>query len=93
MNVLNLLMKPWMATCRETRARLSDYLDNDLRPRTRRRVSRHLARCKHCQALLESLTRTLEQLRSLGSIEQGSPEPATVRVVIEQIEQERRSGP
>jgi anti-sigma factor RsiW len=88
--VLSLLMKPWMATCRETRERLSDYLDGDLGARTRRRVSRHLARCKHCQALLESLTRTLEQLRSLGSIDQGSPEPAVVRAVIERIEREER---
>jgi anti-sigma factor RsiW len=88
-NVLQLPMKPWMATCRETRARLSDYLDDDLRPRTRRRVSRHLARCKHCQALLESLTRTLEQLRSLGSIDQGTTEPATVRAIVERIERER----
>jgi anti-sigma factor RsiW len=87
--VLNLLMKPWMATCRETRERLSDYLDGDLGARTRRRVGRHLARCKHCQALLESLTRTLEQLRSLGSIDQGAAEPATVRAVIERIERER----
>jgi anti-sigma factor RsiW len=87
--VLNLLMKPWMATCRETRERLSDYLDGDLGARTRRRVGRHLARCKHCQALLESLTRTLEQLRSLGSIDQGTPAPATVRAVIERIERER----
>jgi anti-sigma factor RsiW len=87
--VLNLLMKPWMATCRETRERLSDYLDGDLGARTRRRVGRHLARCKHCQALLESLTRTLDQLRSLGSIDQGTTEPATVRAIVERIERER----
>jgi anti-sigma factor RsiW len=89
-NVLSLLMKPWMASCRETRDRLSDYLEGDLGPRTRRRISRHLARCMHCQALLQSLTRTLEQLRPLGSIDQGSPEPATVRAVIERIEREQR---
>jgi anti-sigma factor RsiW len=88
-HVLNLLMKPWMATCRETRERLSDYLDGDLGARTRRRVARHLARCKHCQALLESLTRTLAQLRSLGSVEQASPAPATVRAIVERIERER----
>jgi predicted anti-sigma-YlaC factor YlaD len=89
-NVLSLLMKPWMATCRETRDRLSDYLEGDLGARTRRRIGRHLARCKHCQALLQSLTRTLEQLRSLGSLDQGFPEPATVRAVIERIEREQR---
>ena len=83
-------MKPWVATCHETRDRLSDYLEGGLGERTRIRISRHLARCEHCRALLESLTRTLEQLRSLGDVEQGSQEPATVRVVIERIEQERR---
>jgi predicted anti-sigma-YlaC factor YlaD len=87
--VLDLLMKPWMATCRETRERLSDYLDGDLGERTGRRVGRHLARCKHCQALLESLARTLEQLRSLGTMEQGSPAPVTVRAIVERIERER----
>jgi predicted anti-sigma-YlaC factor YlaD len=83
-------MKPWVATCRETRARLSDYLDGDLGERTRTRISRHLARCEHCRALLESLTQTLEQFRSLGSIEQTPPAPATVRAVIERIEREGR---
>ena len=78
-------MKPWMATCGETRARMSDYIDGDLGSRTRHRVRRHLARCRHCQVVLESLTRTLEQLRTLGSIEPGSPEPATVRAVIDRI--------
>jgi anti-sigma factor RsiW len=88
--VLSLLMKPWMATCRETRERLSDYLDGDLGARSRRRVSRHLARCKHCRALLESLTRTLEQLRSLGTVEQSSPVPATVRAIVDRIERGER---
>jgi anti-sigma factor RsiW len=80
-------MKPWMASCRETRDRLSDYLDDELSARTRTRIRRHLSRCKRCQALLESLTRTLEQLRSLGSAEP-EPAPATVRAVVERIELE-----
>lgn len=90
MTVLSLLMKPWIATCRETRDRLSDYLEGDLGARTRTRIRGHLARCKHCHALLESLTRTLEQLRALGSIGPGPPEPATIRAVIERIERETR---
>jgi len=81
-------MKPWIATCRETRDRMSDYLEDDLGARTRTRIKRHLARCKHCQALFQSLSRTLEQLRCLGGIDQGAPEPATVRAVIERIERE-----
>lgn len=83
-------MKPWVATCGETRARLSDYLDDELGARTRRRVTRHLARCKHCHALLESLNRTLEQLRSLGDVEQVPAQPATVGIVVEWIVREGR---
>jgi predicted anti-sigma-YlaC factor YlaD len=88
--VLSLLMKPWVATCRETRARLSDYLDDDLGARTRVRIMRHLARCEHCRALLESLTHTLEQLRSLGTGDLASPTPATVRAIVERIEHDER---
>ena len=88
--MLNLLLKPWIATCRETRNHLSDYLDGDLDARTRTRVMRHLARCERCRAMLESLIRTLEQLRSLGSIEQVEPAPATVTSVLEQIRREGR---
>lgn len=84
-NVLSLLMKPWMAACRETRERLSDYLEGELDGRTQIRVTRHLARCKRCQAMLESLTRTLEQLRALGTLEPAEPAPATVRAVVERI--------
>ncbi len=69
---------------------MSDYLDDELDVRTRIRVWRHLSGCKRCQALLESLTRALEQLRSLGDAEQVSPAPATVRAVIERIEREAR---
>jgi predicted anti-sigma-YlaC factor YlaD len=86
--VLSLLLKPWIATCRETRDHLSDYLDDELGARTRIRIMRHLARCEQCRALLDSLTRTLEQLRSLGSIDQTSPAPATVRAIVERVERD-----
>jgi predicted anti-sigma-YlaC factor YlaD len=87
--VLSVLLKPWIATCRETRAHLSDYLDGDLGARTRVRVMRHLARCEHCRALLDSLTRTLEQLRSLGTIDQASAS-ATVGAIVDRIERDER---
>lgn len=69
---------------------MSDYLDDELDARTRTRIWRHLSGCKSCQALLESLTRALEQLRSLGDAGQVPPAPATVRAVIERIEREAR---
>lgn len=86
--MLSLFLKPWIATCHETRDRLSDYLDDELGARTRTRIGRHLSRCKRCQTLLESLTRTVEQLRSFGSVEQLEPAPATVRAVVKRIELE-----
>ena len=82
-------MKPWVASHRETRDRLSDYLEGELDTRTHTRITRHLARCDGCRRMLETFKHTLEQLRSLSGIE-GSPEPATVRAVIERIERERR---
>jgi predicted anti-sigma-YlaC factor YlaD len=88
--VLSLLLKPWIATCRETRDHLSDYLDGDLGERTSIRIMRHLARCEHCRALLDSLTHTLGQLQSLGTIDQASPAPATVRAIVERIERDER---
>jgi anti-sigma factor RsiW len=88
--VLSLLLKPWIASHRETRERLSDYIEGELNARTRARIRRHLARCDGCRALLESLTRTLDQLRSLGSVEQVAPEPATVDGVVERIRRDEQ---
>jgi anti-sigma factor RsiW len=83
--VLDLLLKPWIATCDETRHRISDYVDGELEGRTLARVQRHLSRCHRCQAMLASLSRALEQLRSLGSTENVPPAPATASAVLARI--------
>jgi predicted anti-sigma-YlaC factor YlaD len=88
--VLSLLLKPWIATCHEARDRLSDFLEDELDARTRRRIVRHLARCERCRAMRESLSRTLEQLRSLGTVEQVATAPATVSSVLERVQREDR---
>jgi predicted anti-sigma-YlaC factor YlaD len=88
--VLSLLLKPWIASHRETRDRLSDFLEDELDARTRRRIVRHLARCERCRAMRESLSRTLEQLRSLGTVEQVATAPATVSSVLERVQREDR---
>jgi anti-sigma factor RsiW len=87
--VLNLLQKPWIASCHETADRLSDYVDGELAGRRLARVRRHLARCRHCQALLASLTRTLEGLRALGAGSSPPARPATVTAVLARIERDR----
>ena len=88
--MLSLLLKPWVASHSETREHLSDYIEDSLDPRTRMRVMRHLARCERCRMVLESLNRTLAQLRSLGDLEQGTPTPATVSAILRRIEQDER---
>jgi hypothetical protein len=35
----------------------------------RRRIARHLRRCLDCRSLLDSLAWTIEQLRTLGTID------------------------
>ena len=90
--MLNLLLKPWIASCQETGNRISDYLDGELEGRSLTRIRRHLSRCDRCRAMLDSLNRTLEQLRSLGSPEQVAPEPATVSAVLSRIRDESSPG-
>jgi predicted anti-sigma-YlaC factor YlaD len=55
------------ATCGETAAQLSDYLERELPSPRRRRVARHLRRCLGCRSLLHSLAWTVEQLRALAA--------------------------
>ena len=81
-------MKPWVASHRETRDHLSEYVEGELDDRTRTRIMRHLARCDRCRAMLESFLRTLEQLRSLGDMEQVTPAPATANAVLRRIQQD-----
>lgn len=88
--MLSIFTKPWIASCGETRDRLSDYLEDDLDARTRTRITRHLSRCKRCRALLDSLTHTLEQLRALGAVEPAQPAPATVHAIVERIRLDER---
>ena len=88
--MLNLLLEPWIASCQETGDRISDYIDGELEGRSLTRVRRHLSRCERCRAMLDSLHRTLEQLRSLSSPEQVAPEPATVSAVLSRIQRDER---
>jgi anti-sigma factor RsiW len=74
------------ASCSETAANLSGYLEDELAFPRRRRVARHLRRCIRCQSLLDSLAWTVEQLRALGASERKSPSVADE--VIERIRRE-----
>jgi predicted anti-sigma-YlaC factor YlaD len=79
------------ASCGETADNLSGYLEDELAFPRRRRVARHLRRCIRCRLLLDSLARTVEQLRTLGASEHRSP--ALADEVIERIRSEAARPP
>jgi hypothetical protein len=74
------------ATCSETAANLSSYLEHDLALRRRRLVARHLRRCVRCRTLLQSLVWTIEQLRTLRASE--AAVPSVAETVVERIRDE-----
>jgi predicted anti-sigma-YlaC factor YlaD len=82
---MELMLRPWVATCEETRERSSAHLEGDLVGREAKRVLRHLARCRHCRELLQSLARAVDKLRSLGQADFPSPAPSVAHAVITRI--------
>ncbi len=80
----------WNGSCEETGQHLSEHLDEELRWLRRLRVSRHLARCELCRAVLLSLTRTVEQLRILGRLD--PPSPTVADAVLIRIRHEEAGG-
>ena len=84
------MLRQWVATCEQTRDRLSAHLEGSLGGREAKRVLRHLARCPHCREALRSLARTVDGLRSLGRADSRSPaSPSVVDTVVDRI----RDGP
>jgi anti-sigma factor RsiW len=65
----------WQGGCHETEQRLSDHLEGELRGLRRRRILGHLARCELCRAALQSLRRTVEELRQIGAVELAPSQP------------------
>ena len=55
--------------CQDVQAEISNYLDDDLSPDTRRALDVHLATCCTCQILLDSVRKTLRIVTDSGSFE------------------------
>lgn len=87
---MELVLRPWVATCEETRERLSAHLDGELEGREARRVLRHLARCPHCRELLQSLVRAVDNLRGLGHARVPAPAPSVADSVVDRIRHQAR---
>ena len=85
------LVNRFVASCAETRELLSDYVEGELKPRTRRRVLRHLLMCRRCRAVLRSLRTTIAGLNTLGRAEP-PPDPGVVDSVIARVRDEDDGG-
>ena len=70
------------ADCAETRELASDYLDDDLAPRRRSAIQRHLDKCGPCRAFVEALSTTIGLL---GRLPQVSAPASFRQTVMERI--------
>ncbi len=78
-----------VGSCAETREQLSERMEGELPGLRRLRVAAHLAGCEACRALLRSLTRTVEQVRTLGQADFAPPPDGSVADdVVERIRHE-----
>ena len=57
------------ASCAATSEALSGRLEGELRGLRRRRVARHLTRCRRCRETLASLARLVNALRTIRDVE------------------------
>lgn len=48
-----------MVSCKTIIANLSEYLDGDASPETRRKIERHLQSCRRCSAVYDSTRKML----------------------------------
>lgn len=53
--------------CEEVRARMTDYLDEDLEHAEHRRVERHVRFCPRCRRVLSNLRVTIDRLAHLDA--------------------------
>lgn len=61
--------------CRETRARMSGYLDGELDEQSGARVQRHVRWCPNCGRMFANLSRTITGLRALRNLPTQADEP------------------
>jgi predicted anti-sigma-YlaC factor YlaD len=74
--------------CEETRERLSDIAEGEARGIRGWRARAHLARCELCQAVYESLLRTVERLRALGDTDRPPSSGSVADAVVERVRHE-----
>jgi predicted anti-sigma-YlaC factor YlaD len=78
--------------CEETRERLSDIAEGEARGIRGWRARAHLARCELCQAVYESLLRTMERLRALSDADRPPSSGSVADAVVERVRREPPSA-
>ena len=58
-----------MISCEELLAELGDYLEDDAAFDVQRRLENHLAHCRTCQVLYDSVRKTLQIVTDSGSFD------------------------
>lgn len=74
--------------CEETRKRLSEIAEDEAHGIGGWRARAHLARCELCQAVYESLLRTVERLRALGDTDRPPSSGSVADAVLERVRHE-----
>jgi predicted anti-sigma-YlaC factor YlaD len=78
--------------CEETRERFSQIAESEARGVRGWRARAHLARCELCQAVYESLLRTVERLRALGETDRPPSSGSVADAVVERFRHEPPAG-
>ena len=55
--------------CQDVQAEISNYLEDDLSPDTRRALEAHLGTCRTCRILIDSMRKTIRLVTDSGSVE------------------------
>ena len=78
--------------CEATRERFSQIAESEARGIRGWRARAHLARCELCQAVYESLLRTVERLRALGETDRPPSSGSVADAVVERVRHEPPAG-
>jgi anti-sigma factor RsiW len=68
-------------------ARMSDYVDGELRRIVRRRIVHHLSECHECRELLASLRQVLAVLQGAAAADAREPVPPIARAVLARLDE------
>lgn len=79
-----------MLSCQQVISELASYLDDQVAAELRSRIEEHVAGCRTCEALYDSVRKTVRITTESGTFE--LPEATSSRIVARIMEKVKRSG-